>query len=514
MNSDDLLCSSDVILDPDQTSKIVLPKIRHSELQIFNLINKGAFGHVYKGKCRGMDVAIKYLDNIEWSDEVVSEFVAEVGIMARLHHPNILICLGACTEVAFGQNYAIVMEYMPRGDLHSILHNSTIQLSLAKKLQFAIDITRGMAWLRFQKILHRDLKPANVLVDINWTCKIADFGLSQIQRSKQKKRDTDEAPGSVLWMAPEVLLKEEIDFKLDVYAFALVFWEILTRKPLFSEYSDRDIFTEDIARRGVRPPLDNIHLVLHQILKQGWHHYPSQRPTFEMLVAMLEKAIIDIYLPETLCPVSHKFWNTNFHGMVYVNWNAFVKKLYPALGKKPDGKQSFLESLICEVHGEKQVSIEQWSMLLKWFGKMQKIDGKDIMDRVEHVMTCPWFFGIETAEKAKTLLLSCAPGTFFIRLNTNPQTIEKSPFTISRVGSSSAPDPILHTRIYVTDNKNGFYITIDNERKIWDGNSSIVAYVDYLMNNEKQLCREVCKGWPFQYLTKQSLIVYQEDADS
>jgi len=65
----------------------------------------------------------------------------------------------------------------------------------------------------------------------------------------KKNRDRDEAPGSVLWMAPEVLLKEEIDKSLDVYSFALVFWEILTQEELFKTFDDRDIFTESIKKK-------------------------------------------------------------------------------------------------------------------------------------------------------------------------------------------------------------------------------------------------------------------------
>jgi len=167
---------------------VVLPIIRSVELHIQQPpFASGAFGKVYKGKCRGVDVAVKVLDGIDWDPSVLDEFLQEVGIMARLRNPNILLCMGACTEEQYGENnYAIVMEYMPRGDLHTLLHNPNIHLSLPKKIQFAIDIAKGMAWLAAQNILHRDLKPANVLLDKNWICKICDFGLSQVTKTRKK----------------------------------------------------------------------------------------------------------------------------------------------------------------------------------------------------------------------------------------------------------------------------------------------------------------------------------------
>jgi len=345
---------------------------------------------------------VKVLDGIEWDQTVLDEFIQEVGIMARLRNPNILLCMGACTEEEYGQNnYAIVMEYMPRGDLHSLLHNQANPLSLPKKMQFAVDICKGMAWLAAQNILHRDLKPANVLIDQNWTCKICDFGLSQVTKTRKKIQDQDEAPGSVLWMAPEVLLGEQIDGKLDVYAFALVFWEILTREDLFDQYDDKEIFTEDIARKGIRPSMANVHQVLQDILVKSWSRNTDSRPTFEQLVPMLEKALIQIYLPTELCPMAGTFWEKNFPARARVPLDGFITKFTKALNSKSPVHVACLKEILMEEDGdEKVVSIERFNALLSWFGKM-KVDHYTVIDRLNDVMSKNWFFWTRILQRSR-----------------------------------------------------------------------------------------------------------------
>ncbi len=104
----------------EDNTTVVVPKISAEEITTFYPpIGEGAFSKVYKGRCRGKDVAIKVLDNIEFDANILEEFISEVEIMAHLLHPNILLLMGACVESHYGENnWAIVTEFMPRGDLY------------------------------------------------------------------------------------------------------------------------------------------------------------------------------------------------------------------------------------------------------------------------------------------------------------------------------------------------------------------------------------------------------------
>jgi serine/threonine protein kinase len=112
--------------------------IPSSELNILHPhIGSGAFGKVYKGKVYGMDVAIKVLEGIEWDESVKSDFIAEVNVMVQLVNPHIVLCMGACIEEEDGDNhYAIILEYMHRGNLHNLIHD--------KKSSYAVKSTVTM----------------------------------------------------------------------------------------------------------------------------------------------------------------------------------------------------------------------------------------------------------------------------------------------------------------------------------------------------------------------------------
>jgi len=395
------------------------------------------------------------------------------------------------------------MEFMPKGDLHSILHNPEKELSMPRKIQFAIDICQGMAWLAGQNILHRDLKPANVLLDQNWTCKVCDFGLSQVQRGKQKMQDEEEAPGSVLWMAPEVLLNETIDCKLDVYSFALVLWEIMTRQDLFAEYDDKDIFTEDIARKGIRPATKDIHPALEKIITSSWQRDPSKRPTFQELIVKLEHALLEIYLPADLCPDGAKFWAKHWNGKSKTAFQDFTTQLFRYLGKRkcPPYQSQCLEAILAEKEENEQfVTIERFSSLLKWFGKMRVDASFTIVDRLENTMRNDWFFGDMLSGPAEDALKvhKDTPGVFLVRFNMGGGTsIEKTPYTISRIDGNKK---LLHTRVYPRKEGSGFFIQAGGKEKtkIKNNSSGIADFITHIQREDPTMCKTPCPGSPYK----------------
>jgi serine/threonine protein kinase len=317
-----------------------------------------------------------------------------------------------------------------------------------------------------------------------------------------KIRDQSEAPGSALWMAPEVLLGEKIDEKLDVYSFALVFWEILTRKEIFPQYTDKSVFREDIANKGIRLPLDDIDPVLCKILVKCWDRNPDLRPSFEQLLPLLEKALIDIYLPLELCPLAGVFWQKNFKYQARVPINDFVSRIITTLlvitKKTTIITEESLKMLLEEEEGdEKVVSIERFSDLLTWFGPMKQQNRLTILHQIIRVLNSPWFFGMDTSlqsERHIALLASKPRGLFLVRLNMGERTpTNKAPFTITRVEDDKGN--VVHTRVYSFHN--GLIIKPTEQQKFTGSGYSIWDFIEMLKKDPSELLTVPCPGWPF-----------------
>jgi len=164
------------------------------EIEFFNLKllsqeGRGAFGEVYHGKLWGTDVAIKMFKSEKVSDKVLSDLKKEIAILSRLRHPNVVLYIGACTKPP---NVAIVTEWCEQGSLHDVLHNYSIHVDAQRSIEIAVGIAQGMNYLHNldQKIIHRDLKSHNILIDKNFTVKVADFGLSHVrERASVRRKD-------------------------------------------------------------------------------------------------------------------------------------------------------------------------------------------------------------------------------------------------------------------------------------------------------------------------------------
>jgi len=188
-----------------------------------------------------------------------------------------------------------------------------------------------------------------------------------------------------------------------------------------------------------------------------------------------------------------------------VSGEEFISKLTKTL--RPTAKknqvtkeENCLKALLEEDDGdEKVVSIERFSSLLHWFGRM-KIDKFTVLDRILEVMGSPWFFGLETSERVErriAILERKTPGTYLIRLNTGEKIpIEKAPFTITRIGEDGN---VVHTRVY-TNKKGGLTIKPKEGETISSKGNSLRDFVGTVQSTNPSLLSNPCLGWPYEHI--------------
>jgi serine/threonine protein kinase/ABC-type branched-subunit amino acid transport system substrate-binding protein len=261
-------------------------RIDFKSLVVGVLIGSGSFGHVYCGEYRGADVAIKKLKHQKMTKQQLEELSQESAVMTGLRHPNIVLFMGVCLDPP---ELCIITEFMNRGSLHDVLHNDKLQLPFPLLRNMILDIIKGLQFIHSAGIIHRDLKSPNLLVDKNWTIKIADFGLSCA-----KTASNDDAQISLLWTAPEVLLQEKgcHTEKSDVYSFGIIIWEIMSRQTPFDGIAAAAISPMVVS--GKRPLLfPEWTEVISSTISKCWDQNASLRPTVKQVRVIVEAIEVD-----------------------------------------------------------------------------------------------------------------------------------------------------------------------------------------------------------------------------
>ncbi|CAN0924185.1 G-type lectin S-receptor-like serine/threonine-protein kinase At1g34300 [Linum grandiflorum] len=298
-----------------------------------NAIGRGGFGDVYRGELPDKRVvAVKCLKPVAGGD---SEFWAEVTIIARMHHLNLVRLWGFCAEK--GQRI-LVYEYVPNGSLDRYLFpagrtSSSLDvepdltgpaaidgkkpmLDWSIRYRIALGIARAMAYLHeecLEWVLHCDIKPENILLGEDFCPKIADFGLAKL-RKKEDMVSMSRIRGTRGYMAPEWVKSDPITSKADVYSFGMVLLEIVTGSRNFemqgslmdSEdwYFPRWAFdkvfkerkVEDILDRQVKHCYDgkvHFEMVDRMVKTAMWclQDRPEMRPSMGKVSKMLEGTV-------------------------------------------------------------------------------------------------------------------------------------------------------------------------------------------------------------------------------
>eukprot|EP01117_Protostelium_nocturnum_P003488 TRINITY_DN1454_c0_g1_i1.p1 TRINITY_DN1454_c0_g1~~TRINITY_DN1454_c0_g1_i1.p1 ORF type:complete len:539 (+),score=132.21 TRINITY_DN1454_c0_g1_i1:174-1790(+) len=428
------------------------PEVDPEEIEIEEEIGVGSFGKVFRGRCRQKPVAVKLLHKQNFDKRTLLAFRREVKIMSKIFHPNICLFMGACLVPG---KCMMITELLPKGDLETMLHDPKITIGIVTRMKMARDAALGMNWLHCSNpvFIHRDLKSSNLLVDNNMNVKVCDFGLSQLIPRDQKVKDRQNAKGTPLWMAPEVMMFQEFNEKCDVYSFGIVLWELLTRQEPFSQYHSFDKFKEAVCTKKERPPIPPETVPsLRDLINLCWAPDQNTRPSFKDIINALDFIIVDCAIRDER---GNSFWKANFLKREDIAWLEFLDKFIPYVGLADDHQRDnnirALRALLVESKkddGIEIVSIEQFGKVLDWFAIGNTAEERDprqtetIFDRVRELLSKSWFHGeISTQEANQKLNALPVAGAYLVRFSsTHPGS-----YTISSMPNQGGP--VKHQRV-------------------------------------------------------------------
>ncbi|MAS44341.1 MAG: hypothetical protein CML43_14650 [Rhodobacteraceae bacterium] len=216
--------------------------------------------------------------------------LVEALIMQQFEHENVLRLVGVVTRT---EPAMVVVPICEHGSLYNFLLERTgfTQLVVASRLHIALDIAKGAEYLHRRNFVHRDLAARNVLIDATYTCQISDFGMARGLESGEYQGGN--GPRPIRWLSNEALDYYKYTEASDVWAFGVTLHEIFTN----AERPYKHMATNEEVMAYIRDPDLNATLskpalcpqdVFTEAMVPCWHKDASKRPSFELLVEILE----------------------------------------------------------------------------------------------------------------------------------------------------------------------------------------------------------------------------------
>ncbi|XP_066341437.1 L-type lectin-domain containing receptor kinase IX.1-like [Miscanthus floridulus] len=188
-------------------------------------LGEGGFGSVYRGILAELNLHVAIKRVSKGSRQGRKEYAAEVTIISRLRHRNLVQLIGWCHS---HEELLLVYELMPNGSLDAHLYIEERMLPWSLRYDIILGIGSALLYLHQdceQGVLHRDIKPSNVMLDASFNAKLGDFGLARLVDHGQGPHTTELA-GTMGYMDPECMITGRFSTESDIYSFGVVLLEV------------------------------------------------------------------------------------------------------------------------------------------------------------------------------------------------------------------------------------------------------------------------------------------------
>jgi len=243
-------------------------------------LSEGGMGAIYVGKKLGaggfeMEVVLKQLlPEFTQQEEFIDLFLREAKLSATLDHANIIHTIDLVTA---GGEYFIVMEYLPGGDLRTLLRKAKRRgkrFTPKAAIYISREVLSALAYAHAKrdfdgnpiKLIHRDVSPSNVLLSQAGEVKLTDFGIAKAATHTSLFY---KVKGKIGYMSPEQAKSEPLDHRSDLYSLAVCMYEILSGERLF-------------VHAGLTTSADEIY---SQPIPQISRKVPGLSPDFDAIMA-------------------------------------------------------------------------------------------------------------------------------------------------------------------------------------------------------------------------------------
>ena len=267
---------------PQTVLKGLEPEPKITDFTLIKELGVGSFGRVLlvQHNVTHAQYAIKAIDKrIKDNIEEKPYFRREMEIMYQIHHPNVVKLFGHFEDNTFCY---FVMEYIPNGDLYSLVPKNGIRKINNQTVASLIkDVISALYYLHHMSppIIHRDIKPENILIDEKMRAKLSDFGWSNYLKGNYKRTTIC---GTPIYLAPEIINNTGHDEKIDIWCVGVLMFELMTGQ---APWKGEDVHTvkKNISQLKINWP-KNMDKDARDLISKILRYMPEERPSLRTIL--------------------------------------------------------------------------------------------------------------------------------------------------------------------------------------------------------------------------------------